>query len=195
MRFKWIKGLLPAVWLCTACAGLHRAPRVAAPLCVLRAADSVGTVTEWTAEIHFARADFTGICVLRRTAGGAAGTVVNEFGVRAFDFTYDAQHRRVQLAQIMPMLDKWYIRRTLRRDWCALLEQLCDTTQADYRNARRLSSHPPPSCCPCNSSIVSSAWGIVAKKASKRFSTWSFVPNISSIVPISPAILSRRAFV
>ena len=37
----------------------------------------------------------------------------------------------------MPMLDKWYIRRTLRRDWCALLEQLCDTTQADYRNARR----------------------------------------------------------
>ena len=87
MRFKWIKGLLPAVWLCTACAGLHRAPRVAAPLCVLRAADSVGTVTEWTAEIHFARADFTGICVLRRTAGGAAGTVVNEYGVRAFDFT------------------------------------------------------------------------------------------------------------
>ena len=109
MRFKWIKGLLPAVWLCTACAGLHHAPRVAAPPCVLRAADSVGTVTEWTAEIHFARADFTGICVLRRTAGGAAGTVVNEFGVRAFDFTYDAQHRRVQLAQIMPMLDKWYI--------------------------------------------------------------------------------------
>ena len=50
MRFKWIKGLLPAVWLCTACAGLHRAPRVAAPPCVLRAADSVGTVTEWTAE-------------------------------------------------------------------------------------------------------------------------------------------------
>lgn len=137
MRFKWIKGLLPAVWLCTACAGLHHAPRVTAPPCVLRAADSVGTVTEWTAEIHFARADFTGICVLRRTAGGAVGTVVNEFGVRAFDFTYDAQHRRVQLAQIMPMLDKWYIRRTLRRDWCALLEQLCDTTQADYRNARR----------------------------------------------------------
>ena len=53
---------------------------------------------------------------------GIVGTVVNEFGMKAFDFIYD--NKKVQLLNIVAFLDKWYIRKVLRKDLAFILSQM-----------------------------------------------------------------------
>ena len=67
--------------------------------------------------------DITGICMMDKSADdGIVGTVVNEFGMKAFDFIYD--NKKVQLLNIVAFLDKWYIRKVLRKDLAFILSQM-----------------------------------------------------------------------
>ncbi|MBO5593424.1 MAG: hypothetical protein J5931_02335 [Prevotella sp.] len=67
--------------------------------------------------------DITGICMMDQSADdGIVGTVVNEFGMKAFDFIYD--NKKVQLLNIVAFLDKWYIRKVLRKDLAFILSQM-----------------------------------------------------------------------
>jgi len=56
----------------------------------------------------------TGICLVRQTEEGLAGSVVNEFGIRAFDFT--CRNDKVRVMNVLPQMNRWYIRRLLRAD-------------------------------------------------------------------------------
>ena len=42
------------------------------------------------------------------------GTVINEFGLTAFDFVYNG--KKTKLSNLPPFLDKWYIRKVLQAD-------------------------------------------------------------------------------
>lgn len=42
------------------------------------------------------------------------GTVINEFGLTAFDFEYNG--KKTKLSNLPPFLDKWYIRKVLQAD-------------------------------------------------------------------------------
>jgi hypothetical protein len=41
---------------------------------------------------------------------------VNEFGIHALDFTVSADRRKVRLLHVVDFLNKWYIKRVLRKD-------------------------------------------------------------------------------
>lgn len=56
-----------------------------------------------------------------------AGTIVNEFGIRAFDFTMNRDRRHVKLLNVMKPLDKCLIRKAIARD----LKRLFNATTAD----------------------------------------------------------------
>ena len=58
----------------------------------------------------------SGICVVKTDAEGSRGAIVNEFGVHALDFTVSADRKRVKLLNVMPAMNRWYIRRVVRRD-------------------------------------------------------------------------------
>lgn len=73
----------------------------------------VGRAT-WNFTLQRKGMTLTGICLVRRTEQGVVGSVVNEFGVHYFDFTCKSSH--VKLSNVFPAMDKWYIRRVLRRD-------------------------------------------------------------------------------
>ena len=87
-------------------------------------ADSVvvDTVATDTAEIRqynlllqVRRHEISGICVMKMiSATEIIGTVINEFGLTAFDFEYNEGN--LQLSNLPPILDRWYIRRILRED-------------------------------------------------------------------------------
>lgn len=82
----------------------------------------------------------TGICILQSQADGTVvGTVVNEFGVKAFDVVYDG--RRAQILDLVGPLDHWYIRRVLQRDFAFLLTHLDAGTEVK-QGIRSLSSQP-----------------------------------------------------
>ena len=49
------------------------------------------------------------------------GAIVNEFGVTAFGFSYKPKIGRVRVVNVIPQLDRWYIRHVLRRDIRAMM--------------------------------------------------------------------------
>lgn len=72
--------------------------------------------TRYTVAITFRKASFSGICVTKRMDGIISGSIVNEFGIRAFDFKMSENRRRVRLLNVMKPLDKCLIRKTIARD-------------------------------------------------------------------------------
>ena len=83
--------------------------------------------TRYTVAIAFKNASFSGICVVKNIGTQIAGTIVNEFGIRAFDFTMSQDRRRVKLLNVMKPLDKCLIRKAIARD----LRRLFNATTAD----------------------------------------------------------------
>ena len=52
------------------------------------------------------------------------GVIFNEFGITALEFTYHPSAKKVKLVQVIKMLDKWYIRRVLKKDLQCVIENL-----------------------------------------------------------------------
>ena len=74
--------------------------------------------------------EITGICILNISPDASiVGAVVNEFGVKAFDFTYD--HGKATLLNVIGPLNKWYIRKTLRKDFTFILSHLAQLQTAE----------------------------------------------------------------
>lgn len=83
--------------------------------------------TRYTVAITFKTASFSGICVVKNIGTQIAGTIVNEFGIRAFDFTMSQDRRRVKLLNVMKPIDKCLIRKAIARD----LKRLFNATTTD----------------------------------------------------------------
>ena len=58
----------------------------------------------------------TGITVMQQEQEELRGTVVNQMGLKAFDFIYNDTKQKVELHNVIKMMNRWYIRRVLRRD-------------------------------------------------------------------------------
>ena len=86
--------------------------------------------------------EITGICVINTTPENeVVGTVVSEFGVKAFDFTY--ANGKAKVLNVIAMLDKWYIRKVLRKDLAFILENLPKGQDAVKKKKKRSISFLP----------------------------------------------------
>ena len=72
--------------------------------------------SRYTVAITFKNASFSGICVVKQKDDIIVGTIVNEFGIRAFDFTVSLDRKHVKLLNVMKTLDKCLVRKTIARD-------------------------------------------------------------------------------
>ena len=93
----------------------------------------------WNFTLERGTLSLTGICLVRQTEEGLAGSVVNEFGIRAFDFT--CRHDKVRIMNVLPQMNRWYIRRLLRAD----LRILAASKVIDPGRRRQLACHQPDS--------------------------------------------------
>ena len=76
----------------------------------------LGETVKMSLVIDTPKASISGICLMQREEQKVVGTVVNEFGIKAFDFEVDANARKVKLLNTIAFLNKWYIRRTIASD-------------------------------------------------------------------------------
>lgn len=83
--------------------------------------------TRYTVTITFKNSSFSGICVVKQKDDIIVGTIVNEFGIRAFDFTVSLDRKHVKLLNVMKTLDKCLVRKTIARD----LRQLFSSSSTD----------------------------------------------------------------
>lgn len=95
-----------------------------------------GQRREYSAYIEMSRAYVSGICVLLMDEGVIKGALFNEFGVTALEFTFYPERRKVKLHNVMKLMDKWYIRRVLRKDLAQLMV-LMEQGETTYKNERR----------------------------------------------------------
>jgi len=66
------------------------------------------------------KADITGICIVKQVNGEWKGAVINEFGLKVFDFA--STHRNCELLNVIPFLNKRYIKKTIAADLQFILE-------------------------------------------------------------------------
>ena len=56
----------------------------------------------------------TGICMLKKSGDEWRGTLINEMGAKAFNFIVTDD--KCELLDVIPMMDKWYIKKTVAAD-------------------------------------------------------------------------------
>lgn len=97
---------------------------------------SEGERVRYTAIIQMPNAYISGICILLNEDGVIKGCLFNEFGITALDFTFNPKLRKVELHHIVEIMDKWYIRRVLRKDLVRLMSSL-QRGESTYYNEHR----------------------------------------------------------
>lgn len=109
-------------------------------LLLLISAGSFGFPTEngqrskYDFSIEMGRAHLSGILVIMKDNGDIRGSLVNEFGISALDFVYNG--KKVEIISIMAKLDKWYIKKLLKKDMVRVLSAMSEG-QSRYRNEKR----------------------------------------------------------
>ncbi len=86
--------------------------------------DKEGDKVRYNAVIEMKKGYMSGVCILINDGGLVKGSLFNEFGISAMDFTYRPDRRKVKLLSVVKMLNKWYVKRVLRKDLAQLMEQL-----------------------------------------------------------------------
>ena len=78
-------------------------------------------------------AEITGVCIVKADAEGSRGAIVNEFGIHALDFMVSADRRKVKLLNVIAMMDRWYVRRVVKKDLRMLFNATADGEQGSGR--------------------------------------------------------------
>lgn len=86
--------------------------------------DSIGCKTKYATTIELSKGYLSGITIMVREADVYHGVLFNEFGITALEFTYQPHTKKVELIEVIAMLDKWYIRRVLKNDLQHVMENL-----------------------------------------------------------------------
>lgn len=98
--------------------------------------DSIGATNKYSAMIELPKAYLSGVCILKMDEQGVVmGCLFNEFGISALEFSYRPGDKKVKLLSVIKMMDKWYIRRVLKRDLVKVYQQLLDG-KTTYVNER-----------------------------------------------------------
>ncbi len=97
--------------------------------------DNEGGKVRYNAVIEMKKGYMSGVCILVNDGGLVKGSLFNEFGISALEFTYRSGTQKVKLLSVIKMLDKWYIKRVLRKDLAQLMEQLRQG-KGEYKNER-----------------------------------------------------------
>ena len=69
---------------------------------------------DYRAKIKFSENSITGLCIIKKSGDEWRGTFMNEMNVKAFDFIVTDD--KCELLNVIPMMDKWYIKKTVAAD-------------------------------------------------------------------------------
>ena len=83
-----------------------------------------GSRVTYNAMIEAEKGYVGGICVLANDSNVVKGCLLNEFGISALEFIYIPADGKVELLSVISMLDKWYIRKVLKKDLALLMRNL-----------------------------------------------------------------------
>ncbi len=75
-------------------------------------------------DMSFGKGHLSGIMILKAEGDIVKGSVINEFGISALQMTYNSKTGKMSFQYLMGMLNKWYIKRTLKKDLAFIIHTL-----------------------------------------------------------------------
>ncbi len=97
--------------------------------------ESAGSKVRYSAMIEMKKGYLSGICILVNDGEKINGCLFNEFGISAIDFIYFPKKKKVKLVSVIKMINKWYIRKILKRDLVQVMECL-SRGESEYSDGR-----------------------------------------------------------
>lgn len=95
-----------------------------------------GDKVRYNLQVEIRDSFLSGICIMVNNDGIIASSIVNEFGISLMDFIYSEQKDKVKLCNMIKPLDRWYIKRLLKRSLRGMLKAMKsgDTEYIDEKN-------------------------------------------------------------
>ncbi len=95
-----------------------------------------GDSKEYQMTINMPKAYISGICVMANDGERVNGSIFNEFGLSMLSFSYLIEKDKVIILSAMKMINKWYIKRVLRKDLLGVIKclQNNNTTYEDTKH-------------------------------------------------------------
>lgn len=115
------KFLLLTSLLCLCCAGYGQL-----------IGDRDGATQKYTVELSFRKTTVSGLCYVHNSEEEINGSLVNEFGIKFFDFQHKKNKKKTVLKNVIGKLNKWYIKRIVKADINFLLTN--DSVPLSARN-------------------------------------------------------------
>lgn len=99
----------------------------------------MGESKKYTSCIEMSKGYISGICILKHEDDQIAGSIFNEFGISAVDFYFYIKKNKVKIISVMDMLDKWYIKKVLKKDLREVINNLANGKTEYNDNKHNLS--------------------------------------------------------
>ena len=95
-----------------------------------------GDKVRYNLQVEIRDSFLSGICIMVNNDGIIASSIVNEFGISLMDFIYSEQKDKVKLCNMIKPLDRWYVKRLLKRSLRGMLKAMKsgDTEYIDEKN-------------------------------------------------------------
>lgn len=93
-----------------------------------------GEKKELSCTITFKENTLSGFCIIKKENNKYIGTIINEFGIKSFDFKYDLKRKKTKLLNVIDFIDKWYVKRIIKKD----LNFLFSNKQANSNKNREI---------------------------------------------------------
>lgn len=97
-----------------------------------------GNKEKFSVYIEIRKAYISGICILLHEGLEIKGSIFNEFGVSAIDFSYSIKKDKVKLHHVFKPLNKWYIKRILRKNLLSLIHNMQEGIPEYVDNRRKI---------------------------------------------------------
>lgn len=96
----------------------------------------VSANNRYTVQIDIRKAYISGVCIMHEEEDMITASIMNEFGVSALTYRYDTKTGKVRILDILKKMDKWYIKRILKKDLKAIMHEMPVQEPLTYENQK-----------------------------------------------------------
>lgn len=90
----------------------------------------------YTVQIDIRKAYISGICIIHEEEEVVTASIMNEFGVSALTYKYYKTSGKVKILNIFKPMNKWYIKRVLKKDLKKIMQEMPLQDPLTYENRK-----------------------------------------------------------
>ncbi len=94
------------------------------------------TNSRYTVQMDIRDAYISGVCIMHQEEDIITASIMNEFGVSALTYRYNTKNDKVKILSIVKQMDKWYIKRILKKDLKTIMHKMPINETLIYENKK-----------------------------------------------------------